>query len=120
MAQTLLAFELKPDTNAAVQEICTRLSIEKIDIAQRDYAQKLGYLAKVSGFAREKIAYTKGAFSSEMLVFSGMNSDQVDAFLAEYKQTGLPDIGLKAIVTMYNIFWTAEMLFHALRRERKA
>ena len=56
-------------------------------------------------------------FPAEMLVFSGMISEQVDAFLEEYKKTGLPAIGLKAVVTLYNVVWTAEALFCELIKE---
>lgn len=120
MAQTLLTFELNKETDLSVQKICQSLGIQKIDIAQKDYAQSLGCLAGVSGFSRSRTSYTGGPFSQEMIVFSGMNSGQLDTFLAEYTKTGLPDIGLKAIITMHNVFWTAEALFHALKKEHTA
>lgn len=117
MAQTLLTFELNRETDKAVREICRQLGIRKIDVAARDYAQKLGCLAGVTGFPREKGVCGAGAFSQEMIVFSGMNSTQLDIFLAEYSKTGLPEIGLKAIITVNNIFWTAETLYHTLKKE---
>lgn len=46
-----------------------------------------------------------------------MNSDQVDAFLAEYKKTGVEPIALKAVVTDQNIFWTADRMQKELLRE---
>jgi hypothetical protein len=55
-----------------------------------------------------------------MLVFSGMNSGQLDDFLAAYKQTGQKPIDLKAVVTPGNIFWDADALFRELMREHIA
>ena len=52
-----------------------------------------------------------------MMVFSGMNPQQVDAFLAEYKATGGQPVALKAIVTSHNVFWTADALFRELVKE---
>jgi hypothetical protein len=113
----MLAFRIDTDKHAALQDICAGLGIELVDIARKDYAQPLGALAQVKGFKREKAAYTGPELPAEMLVFSGMNSDRVDAFLAAYKQTGLAPVSLKAIVTPDNIRWNAEKLFRELMRE---
>ena len=53
----------------------------------------------------------------EMLVFSGMNQQQVDSFLKEYRNRGIEQIGCKAIITPDNVFWTAEKLFRELLKE---
>lgn len=120
MSQTILTFQLQKEKENAIAEICKRLGIRLKAIPARDYAQKLGYLAGIKGFPQEKVIFSGTPFPAEMLVFSGMNSDQVDMFLKQYKETGLPVIGLKAIVTPYNIFWTAEMLFSELMKEHLA
>lgn len=117
MAQTILTFKLEREKDAAVDVICRRLGIRKIEVPVKDYGQKLGYLAGISGFSKEKGVYDKAPFPAEMLVFSGMDSSHLDAFLAEYKKTALPAISLKAVVTSHNIFWTAEMLFRELMKE---
>lgn len=120
MSQTILTFQLQKEKENAIAEICKRLGIRLKANPARDYAQKLGYLAGIKGFPQEKVIFSGTPFPAEMLVFSGMNSDQVDMFLKQYKETGLPVIGLKAIVTPYNIFWTAEMLFSELMKEHLA
>ena len=117
MSQTILTFQLQKEKESAIAEICKRLGIRLKAIPTKDYAQKLGYLAGIKGFPQEKVTFSGIPFPAEMLVFSGLNSDQVDAFLAEYKKTGLPAIGLKAIVTPHNVFWTAEALFRELMQE---
>ncbi|MCM1282829.1 MAG: DUF3783 domain-containing protein [Muribaculaceae bacterium] len=116
MSQIILTFQLDPQKDAAVQKICTQLGIQRKNILPKDYSQKLGYLAGVQGFSREK-AGASMPFSAEMLVFSGMNSDQVDAFLDAYKKTALSPVRRKAVITPSNVFWTAEALFCELTKE---
>lgn len=117
MAQTILEFRMEQNKHEAIAEICERLGIQTIEVPRRDYAQKLGALAGIAGFQREKKIYGGPELPAEMLVFSGMNSDQLDAFLAEYRACGLPVIGLKAVITADNVFWDVEMLFQELLSE---
>ncbi len=117
MAQTILEFRLDRDRHKAVQDICKRLKITDTSIGRADYGQKLGALAGITGFKKDGKKYTGPEFPAEMLVFSGMNSAQVDAFLDEYKKTGLAPIGLKAVVTADNVFWSAEKLYQETMRE---
>lgn len=117
MAQTILTFKLKREKDAAVELICKKLDIQKIEVLLEDYGQKLGYLAGITGFPKEKRLYDKSPFPAEMLIFSGMDSDRIDAFLTEYKKTALPAIGLKAVITSHNIFWSAEEVFRELMKE---
>ena len=120
MSQVILTFQLQKEKEDAMATICKSRGIKLLEIPVKDYNQKLGYLAGVKGFSREKAVYDVTPFPTEMLVFSGMDPNQVDAFLAEYKKTGLPVIGLKAVVTPHNVFWTATELFRELMKEHLA
>ena len=53
-----------------------------------------------------------------MMVFSNM-ADMLDQFLSEYKKAGIPPIGLKAVITPHNIFWSAEDLYKELFKEHQ-
>jgi len=117
MAQTILEFRLDPDKHDAVKDICGRLGIRLIAAARKDYGQKIGALAGIKGFSRDGKVYSGPELPAEMLVFSGMNSEQVDVFLAEYKKSGTAPIGLKAVVTPDNVFWSVDELFRELMRE---
>jgi 4-hydroxyphenylpyruvate dioxygenase-like putative hemolysin len=117
MAQTILLFRINRDKYAVIQNVCRTLGIRIIDVARKDYSQKLGTLAQIQGFSKEAKKYDGPELPAEMLVFSEMNSDQVDAFLAEYKKTGVEPIALKAVVTDQNIFWTADRMQKELLRE---
>lgn len=117
MAQTILLFRINRDKYAVIQNVCRTLGIRIIDVARKDYSQKLGTLAQIQGFTREAKKYDGPEFPAEMLIFSEMNSDQVDVFLAEYKKSGVEPIALKAVITGNNIFWTAERTQKELLRE---
>ena len=117
MAQVILEFAMAPEKHAFLSGVCKRLGIRLVQVPVRDYGQKLGTLAGISGFPREGKVYAGPQLSAEMLVFSGMNSDQVDAFLEAYREGGLPRVNLKAVVTPSNIFWTPGQLFLELMNE---
>jgi hypothetical protein len=119
MSRKLLAFRIEKEKHTALEAVCTDLGIDLIDVPRRDYAQKLGTLAGVKGFSRDKAAYSGPELPAEMLVFSGVGSDELDEFLAAYKKTGLAPVGLKAVVTPGNIFWDADTLFRELMREHR-
>lgn len=116
MAQTILLFRINRDKYAVIQNVCRTLGIRIIDVARKDYSQKLGTLAQIQGFTREAKKYD-GGISGRNADFSEMNSDQVDVFLAEYKKSGVEPIALKAVITGNNIFWTAERTQKELLRE---
>ena len=120
MAQTILIFRLEQKKQALVSSICDRLGIRVVQVERKDYGQKLGALAGISGFAKEKTGYDGPELPAEMLVFSGMNSKQLDTFLDAYREGGLPKINLKAVITADNIFWPAQQLFLELMHEHLA
>ena len=52
MAQTILLFRINRDKYAVVQNVCRTLGIRIIDVARKDYSQKLGTLAQIQGFTK--------------------------------------------------------------------
>ena len=54
MSRTVLTFKLEHTKDAAVASICRKLDIRKIEVPVEDYGQKLGCLAGISGFPKEK------------------------------------------------------------------
>lgn len=116
MAKILL-FGVSTQKDRAVRVAAEKIGVDVTTVNRRDYGQKIGTLAEISGFHKNGKIYSGPDFAMEMLVFSGMDSQQVDAFLAEYKATGLPPVALKAIVTPYNVSWTADALLRELMKE---
>jgi len=101
----------------AVRVAAEKIGADVTAVNRRDYGQKIGTLAGISGFHKDGKIYDGPDLAMEMLVFSGMMPQQVDAFLAEYKVIGLPPVSLKAIVTPHNVSWTADALFCELMKE---
>ena len=116
-AQVLL-FRVEPVKAAQIESLCKNLGICTSKVKLSDYSQKLAHLAGIPGFPREDIDYTGPEFPSEMMVFSNM-ADRLDQFLNEYKNAGISPIGLKAIITPHNIFWSAEDLYKELFKEHQ-
>ena len=117
MAQIILTFGLGKEKIKVVRSIAQKNRIQIKEISRKDYNQKLGALAGIQGFAKEKVIYNGPDFPLEMIVFSGIDAAQIDTFLADYKQTGAQPVPLKAIITPQNIFWTVETLFKELWKE---
>lgn len=113
----ILLFHVEPAKCRQIESICRTLHIQVVKVKPASYEQTLGYLAGISGFNRQNTTYTGPELPSEMLVFAGMDSDLVDTFLDAYKKASIPPIGLKAIVTQHNIFWTATALYKELFKE---
>lgn len=113
----LLLFHIDPAKRHQIENLCHSLCITVLSVKRTSYSQTLGYLAGISGFTRQNISYNGPEFPSEMLVFCGMDPETIDTFLAAYKKASIPPIGLKAILTQYNIFWNAETLYKELFKE---
>ncbi len=116
MARILL-FGVKTEKTEAIRRIAQKIGADVTVVNRRDYGQKIGTLAGISGFHKDGKVYMGPDFAMEMLVFSGMLPTQVDTFLAEYKATGLQPVALKAIVTPHNVSWTADALSRELMKE---
>lgn len=114
----VLLFHIDPIKASRIESLCEKLGIRTSKIEPALYSQKLGYLAGIPGFPKEEKPYTGLDFPSEMMVFSGM-SDCLDQFLSEYKKAAIPPIGLKAVITPHNIFWSADDLYKELFKEHQ-
>ena len=96
MAQIILTFGLGKEKIKVVRSIAQKNRIQIKEISRKDYNQKLGSLAGIQGFAKEKVIYNGPDFPLEMIVFSGIDSAQIDSFLADYKQTGAQTQGISS------------------------
>lgn len=113
----ILTFGLKKEKYSAVCAVAKKIGANVTGVARKDYGQKIGAIAGIQGFSKDRTTYTGPDFMAEMIVFSGLNQQQMDTFLAEYKATGEQPVPLKAIITPYNISWTADALFRELMKE---
>ncbi len=113
----ILLFHIQKDKQIPLESLCRELNVQIRQVPIRDYAQKLGHLAGISGFPKEKRIYEGKELPGEMLIFSGMDSDSIDVFLEKYKEYNIAPISLKAVITQHNISWTADVMFRELLLE---
>ena len=117
MGQKILAFEIKRDKREKLQKICDDLGITLMYITSEYYEQQLGALAAIKGFKKKPIKSKELPFISEMIVLSGLNSQELDNFLKAYKKGGMSQIPLRAVLTPDNVFWTQKQLYKELMKE---
>lgn len=61
--------------------------------------------------------YAAIGFPVEMLVLCGLEEGDLDRFLKAYRKAEIAPVPLKAVLTPYNVSWTAEKLFGELMAE---
>ncbi len=115
----ILLFHVEPLKAAHIESLCEAFNIRVSRIKPAEYSQKLGYLAGMPGFLKDSPAYTGPEFPSEMMVFSSMD-ETLDQFLSQYREAGIPSIGLKAVITPHNISWSAADLYKELFIEHQS
>lgn len=96
MAQIILTFGLGKEKIKVVRSIAQKNRIQIKEISRKDYNQKLGALAGIQGFAKEKVIYNGPDFPLEMIVFSGIDSAQIDSFLGRLQTDWCSDSSLKS------------------------
>lgn len=63
-----------------IKVLCKTLGISVQQVEKSDYGQKLGAIAGITGFKKDGSRYSGADFPAELLVFSGINSSQMDIF----------------------------------------
>ena len=117
MTRKLLLFCVDQDRLREIRRLAQRMDIEVVRIERPSYWQKLGYLAKMTGFTEESRVYIGAEFPEEMMLMVGFGSRDLDWFLAAWKETGLFPVRLKAMATQTNLQWSPVALFQELFEE---
>lgn len=118
--KTILIYEMKKEKEKKILELCGKKQIAVRTVQLSEYGQSLGSLAKISGILKNETREEKTLLGEEMMVFSGMDRNEMDLFLEEYKNMGIAPVALKAILTPYNIFWNTRQLYEELQKERRS
>lgn len=113
----VLLFNVGMIKEGQIFNICKSLNIIPVKIKVEQYSECLGYLAGIKGIKSNGRVYNGMAFPKEMMVFSGINSEELDIFLNKYNEAGIEKINLKAVITPFNVNWTGEMLYKELVKE---
>lgn len=120
MAQTILLYSVPAELHREITKICNRLGIETKKIARKRFLQPIGCHACLPGFEQTAEWYEGQDLPSPMIIFSGLSDAMLDKYLYEYRQSGLPEIKYRAIVTKHNIHWTVLDLYQELVQERES
>ena len=117
----VLAFEIKSGKEQLIRNCCASMGVDYRRMLPSDHKKTLGSLAGIAGIPTKTTSDSMGEkIEQEMLVFSGFDPDELEAFLELYRMQGIEKVNYKATVTMYNIFWTPEMLYQELKKEHSA
>lgn len=84
-----------------------------------EFLHPLGYLFEIPGFRPSAQFNLGGNFSDEMLVLHGFSNEQMDAFLAFFREKQIPSVALKAMLTPVTQHWSSIQLHDELTREHK-
>ena len=113
---TVLAVNILPEKLGKLRFLCLRLGIRVQVVEPRTFGCAVGAL--VAGDAAPMRA-KHAPFTDEMLVMANFRPGMLDAFLAGFREFGIPPVPLKAMLTPTNAAWTLERLHAALREEHE-
>lgn len=82
-----------------------------------EYLESLGFLFEIPGFTRNPVFNLGQNFQEEMMILKDFSSEQLDEFLAFFKENGLPPVNLKAMLTPVTVHWDSVKLHDELMKE---
>lgn len=117
MTPVLLTYHIAPAKLAKIQVLCMRLGIRVCPVEPEDYGAPLAALAGLA----EKGRYPAlaGDFADEMLVMANFRPGMMDALLNGFRQSRIPPVPLKAMLTETNAQWNSVELHRAIAEEHE-
>ncbi len=120
MEKRILLYNFAPSRAALVKKAVSRLPVLVKQVQKEDYLLPIGNAAGVKGVLPLGNRYEGEELDQEMLIFAGLSSDELDQALLALRRSGLAGIGLKAVLTQTNQYWSALQLYEELKREHAA
>lgn len=135
--KNVLLYVKDAKTKKQVLGLCREMGLSVKWLQKGDLCTMVGELAQIEASLRKGREWPAGeiigenALSGKMpgeaqgsgmpdvMVFSGLSGEKLDAFLEGYREAGIAPIGLKAVVTPYNIGWSLSRLIHELTKEQE-
>lgn len=118
MSPVVLVFNIAPEKVAKLRFTCMRLGIQVKAVEAADFTQKLGALCGLA--EREDLPAPEAPFEDEMLVMAHFTTPLAKNFLASFRQSRMPNVKLKAVITPTNVQWDCIHLHDELMKEREA
>ncbi|MBQ8974332.1 MAG: DUF3783 domain-containing protein [Oscillospiraceae bacterium] len=118
MRSLLLMYNIDEKKLSKLRVLCMRLGIKMRQVEKDRYALPIGQLT--ADTVPEPVESTVEAFDDEMLVMCGFNNAMVDALLKGLRESRIPVIPLKAVLTEENSKWDSFKLHTELTAEHEA
>lgn len=100
---------------AAASKACSAVGAELVSVSKDDIHKSVEYI--IGAAKNQKPMKDSNDMISELMLFEGFTSDNLDVFLDAYKQTKAPAIVYKAMVTPINKKWSLTYLYSHLVNE---
>lgn len=109
-----------PQKKKELEQLAKSAGYDFVPITAMQTGQKIGYLAGGSGYRETPLPVLAlpPRIGEDMLLFAQTTADMIDPALELLKKNRI-SIGLKAIVTPYNVGWTLSELYQELVKERE-
>ncbi len=123
MAQAAKVLYYVQDENKRIQfeVLCMGMALSARQLKASDLNEQVGVLAGMDGIKAPDMQTVEKAPAifcmPEVVIFSGISNQMIDAFLLSYKNLGLAPIRLKAVTTPKNVGWTLYQLIRELAKE---
>lgn len=103
------------------------LGIRSVSLKAADINRKVGDIAGLPNAVLNAAPDTGDAAATapvlyqmpEVLIFSGLKDEELEAFMKGYRAAGVERVALKAVVTVHNAAWTLYALLRELEREHR-
>ena len=123
MAAKLLIYHMEEARIQALEGLCEALGIQPVRVDETSHQAPVGLLTgtadprKLMSSAAAQVP--SAPIDEEMIVMSDFTEKQFHALLDTLRESAFR-IGLKAVETPVNMYWTGEMLQTELKNERQA
>ena len=113
----ILLYHATDERKKQITNACRLMKIKVKEITQKDFAQKVGFLAGIKGYEANTDPVPEKVPQVEIMILHNFSKKNVDAFLKKMRALGIASTGIKATVTQINKDWTFSMLANELLEE---
>ena len=117
MNPMVLCFNVQPEKLGRMRVLALRLGIRLRTVAPEEFALPVGALAGV--LSAPESPESVEPFDDEMLLMAHFRPGMLDAFLNGFRQSRIPGVKLKAMLTETNARWNAAELHAAIEAEHR-
>ena len=117
MNPMVLCYNLQPEKLGRLRVLALRLGIGVRVVEPDKFGLPVGALALVT--ETPETVEAAEPFADEMLVMAHFRPGMLDAFLNGFRQSRIPPVKLKAMLTETNAAWSAARLHREIRAEHE-